>query len=360
MRELPRSTLLQVKGWRVAAKSFALVMTLSLAAVACSVQQPQGDQPQPAPRTLSSSNQPPDTRTPSGSTSQPSPAESSGKDQDDNFAGILPLLPDPLLAYTDQDVDFSIALLQAEHILTDRCLNKFGFDYLTPNPDPLSLRQQHQEGLSRLYGPTDPKVAAVYGSLPAPSGLNYERSEQPSDAYIFVLTGLRPSDEPSLENLRKSPGELNRLTIPAGGCLGQARQTLSGDPALQLPNFGNELRIDTFYKALARPDSTKVVGEWRSCMQRAGFPDRDSPLDNNASTEGQDDQRGIQPASAKGIAEAQADITCKKDVNLVPRLNKIHVDLADKVIDENAVVLFPMKAQLDAIVEKANQIISRR
>lgn len=273
--------------------------------------------------------------------------------QGDTSSGEIPPVEDPLLIYTDQHPDYVRLFGQAQDLLAAACMRKFGFSY-TNLFDLVATEKADHDATARLYGPTDWEVAQKYGSQPAPSSVRNDRNNPVQSAeYELALTGSPPGTDPTLTQMRTSPGRLGQIEIPASGCLGEARNVLTGDPAMQLPPDANALRLRTFFEALNSKRSSIVIKEWSKCM-RAKKYGRTSPLDGRQISE---EEVEDDTASQAAIDEALADIACKRSTDLVRRLNKIHVDSAREAIEDNAVMLGSARSRVEKTKATAKTVL---
>lgn len=272
---------------------------------------------------------------------------------DQGFGGIMPPQTDPLLAYA-QDPDVIIALQRAEDILTDRCVRTFGFDGFQAT-NYAALAASFQVGGSRLYGITDAKVAAKYGYLPAPSEDATTPAEQSDDSYRFVLLGLKPGQNPGQVSHTTSPGNVGKLTIPPGGCLGQSRQQLTGEisgrPADQA-TLGFDLDVKAWHVAWSDPVTEHAKDDWSACMAKSGYKIHD-PLDDVPTS------NDTAAPSKRVVREALTDIACKKSTNFISRANAENVKVAQQYLEHNQLGLQASKDFNDHALEKANKIIKK-
>lgn len=274
-----------------------------------------------------------------------------------DFAGVLPPKADPLLAY-GQSGTASVALARAEDMLTTKCMTAFGF---TDNrtQDYKALQESFEVDAARLYGITDAKVAAINGYLPIMSdeGRSQAEDSQRSDpSYQLVRTGTRENQPPTESAMAESPGSLGGKAIPAGGCLGDARTQITGNPTGNPPEsaqLGEKLRVQAWFDAWDDPRTVSAKAEWAACMKKSGYIRRD-PVNDDLGF----DSRDSNQAPEAEIQQALADIKCKQETDFVKRANEVHVEYAERAIEENQTALDESKSFYDALLKRANEIIA--
>lgn len=252
---------------------------------------------------------------------------------------------------------------QAQDILTARCMKKFGYQYAVPDYSDRvkKAKASADQAGSRLYGVTDIAAARKYGLGVDVSGSRSEESEEqaePSDAYYFVLLGSKGGPVAPQEGA-PSPGEVDGIPIPAGGCLGDARKQVTGSVRGVAEEVGQDLWIQTSFRAQSDPKYSTVVDDYRACMSKSGY-NVTAILDDKGDTQKfLRDLETTEPSRAE-IDFAIALVQCKKKVDLVPRLHAIDSDYAAKAIDDNQLALDEDKSRIDAAVKKAANLVSQR
>lgn len=268
---------------------------------------------------------------------------------------ILPPQSDPLDAYA-QPVETIVALQRAEDILVSRCLDDFGFqDY--PQQDYDLIAASFVEAAGRLYGITDRAIAAVYGYHPAPSQDTAAAQFERSEAFDFVFLGLRPGENPAQVDLTMSPGEVGGRAIPPAGCLGQARQQLTGNTTRnpsESATLGRALRIEAWTSAWADSRVVEAKSEWADCMATAGYQVEDPVADTSTREGGAESQ-----PDPSEIAQALTDIDCKVAVDFVARANEVHVEYSMRAIEENQLALQESLQFNEETLFNANQVIQQ-
>jgi hypothetical protein len=237
-------------------------------------------------------------------------------------------------------------LNDAQTILANRCLARFGFTQTLAAPPPLDA---HDPALSRRYGVTDPATAAQYG-YHAPADPSGPASRPPAQAldqdYSAVLYGSSSG--------RKA--EHNGAAVPDGGCMGEARRKLDSDAYEQLSNGGLAVQIERSAGQQAQSDA-RVAGkfaEWSACMKGKGFDYRDpfQPLDGDTLKTSL-----AQPApTEQEIRTAVADVECKRQVNLVGVWYAVESAYEQKLIEKNQERLDQTKQAIDAMLKAASGV----
>lgn len=192
-------------------------------------------------------------------------------------------------------------VLSAEHALTGACMERFGMSLNVP---VWSVPDQHHD-YDRLFGVLSMDEAEAFGyhlpgESPAASGLGSARPnanpEEVKPGYIEVFMG--------------DADELNGITIPDGGCIGEARTTLGDDGELRA------LIEEAINHGLAQSDLDPRVGAafaaWSACMANAGYQ-YGRPADPINDPRWNTETATATPAE---IGVAVADVQCKIETDL--------------------------------------------
>ncbi|MET9413395.1 hypothetical protein ABZY03_04245 [Streptomyces klenkii] len=262
-------------------------------------------------------------------------------------AASHPLPIDPYLL-TNAQAD---RLDAARRTLVERCMNRFGITYRPPDPaTPFrpGTRTQYR------YGVTDPGDAARYGFAPPGSPRTPAPPPAPPPSLSaeagVVLTG---TDDPKAKpgsSAAKGGQRVGGRTVPAGGCLGEARAVLRTDGAEAGGDapVADRINAESFEKARRDPRVTGILAQWAACMKQRGFPSYADPLQAS----GDPAWRTEQP-SAKEREAATADARCKKAHNVVGVWFTVDAAYQRQEIDRNAKELAAVKAGLAARQERA-------
>lgn len=252
---------------------------------------------------------------------------------------------------------------QAEDVLVGQCMDTFGFDYAVPDfaSRLAHVRAAEAQGDSRLFGVTDPAQVRRFGlgvDVSDEAGGDETPSvvDEPSGAYLLVFTGSRSGSPP--DGSEESPGVVDGVEIPAGGCLGQARRALSGSVVGIAQQLGRSTWVEAGAEAEGDPRYRDVVGAWTSCMADKGYRVTSLLDDKGEASKFTRDWASTQPSKAE-VEFALTDIECKKSVDLVPRLSKIFADHQRRAIDRNQLALFEEKKRIEAMVKRAATVVKR-
>lgn len=212
----------------------------------------------------------------------------------------------PLDAY-ELSLRDSATIDRAEYQLTQACMKQFGFAFDAPPWDSWTAGVPQSDLDSnpahyRLFGLLDEEHAAQYG---------YHVPETKAETETAYREPENSRDYANVLGAKFSGGTYQGQQIPDGGCIGQARRQFEGGG----PSFDSSLPERTNFEAWDRSNrDSRVISaytDWSACMKDAGFDYR-TPADSNNDTRWNGDE-----ATAAEIAVASADVTCKKQTNLV-------------------------------------------
>lgn len=231
-------------------------------------------------------------------------------------------------------------------VIVSRCMRGYGFSY------PLSVytasdvyTQNAYTVLFRRYGVTDPQSVRVWGYHVPRSAVEAGApgTAKPilSDAEMSVLSGTDPR---SGANITMYAGQ----RVPVGGCMGEPGRIIPHGDDLQGPGTGAgeivaAIKSDGFARSLADPRVTSVITAWSTCMRSQGYS-LTSPLMAAADVPSMDN---AEPSPAE-IAQAEADVACKADTNLVGVWFAVESDYENTAIHSNLAALNPLKPIRDA------------
>lgn len=259
---------------------------------------------------------------------------------------------DPLLAFV-QPAEILVVLEQAEDILAYECMARFGFkDFPVKDYDRLAMKATQPD--ERIYGITNRAVAAKYGYLLGPAvAPPAATSESGTVSYRNTLFG----DFEALAQGRAVEPEPGG--IPIGGCLGEAQTKLTGNPN-GVPTMDAEGPRSLIPEAwLQSWDDARTVAakaDWSRCMAAVGYTVKDPVMDEyHFPNRGPDEGAPGDPAE---IQQALADITCKEETDFVSRVNAVHIEYSNRLIEENQLVLNEWKTFYAEALVKANEVIA--
>jgi hypothetical protein len=290
--------------------------------------------------------------TPDHAPSTSRPASSGSETVTVGDGGILPPVASPLAAYKLMGADL-YAMQAAESELAGECMTRFGFDPVDLGLDRDATVAEQRDSDTRIYGITDLAEANKYGYQPESVATATDELPVTTASYNFVYTGdpngglSIPQDGGELT----SPGDFGGLQIPPGGCLGEAREKLSGSPNAEVKDgFAQSLRGDAYNASMADVRVQQLLSRWSACMAAAGF-NYQSPLDPEFSRE-----PGSSPSAAE-VNTATTDIGCKKKTALIPGWNKVDVEYQEKAIEKNQLQLTEDKDKIQTALKKAAAVL---
>lgn len=245
-------------------------------------------------------------------------------------------------------------LERARIALTVSCVARFGLNLPWKVSDARPGRAADNSSsvnLSRRYGITDPAVAARFGyRLPPDSStstLSPPEPELPAPMEL-VLTGGKPG----------TTGTPRAVTyrgrrVPDGGCMGDAVRRLGvrsgGVGDADLTNRVNQESLD---RARGEPATAKAIQAWSACMRTAGHDYADpfqtpGPRLEKTST-----------ATRAEIAVAKADISCKRQTNLVGYWFTAEQAYQQLTIGEHATEFERIRRDLRTTVGRARAVLA--
>lgn len=268
------------------------------------------------------------------------------------------MLDSPLQAYRLTPTEY-VTIRFAQDMLVKECMADFGFAFEPHRPFEQELQvmlEAERSSISRIYGITDAESAAQYGYGLPPVEDSAEAQATWSEAFELVLGGGKAG----------SPGEIDGVAIPNGGCLGQARRELPlGSEDESSFGLAHDLWLEGGVELRGGQEYRAVVQDWVDCLAEDGYrvtaPTGDEGDIRDTATRVVDPESpGSQaPASQKEIQLAVADVACKQEVGLVERLNEIRRGIDSQLVEDNQLALQEDRARLDALVKEATEIVSK-
>lgn len=113
----------------------------------------------------------------------------------------------------------------------------------------------------------------------------------------------------------------------------------------------NNEAFDGFENSIADPEVKTIFSEWSACMADKGYA-YESPLDAMGSPEFAEGT-----VSEHERAVAQADISCKEKVDLVPRWNAVESAIERRIISQKGPVLAEFLKRQHAKVAAAHKTL---
>ncbi|WP_406453521.1 hypothetical protein OG782_21990 [Streptomyces sp. NBC_00876] len=264
----------------------------------------------------------------------------------------------PLDAY-DATYEETEALQEGQGTLVARCMARYGFRYSIPRRTGSPATGGAN---ARIFGVVDPDEAARYGyGVPGEERTPGRTPQKLTASEEIALNGapdLKPTDMPrsQAEAVKKggSKQRINGKPVPVGGCGREAFLKLYA-PEPNAVDVMYVFNLKSQAESRAREDSrTKTVNKyWSDCMARKGHTAAD-PM--NVTTElGIADDALSSPAA---VTAAKADVSCKKEVNLVGVYLAVQSAYQNRQIDKFAETLDLAKEQLKDRLKLAASLIS--
>jgi hypothetical protein len=217
---------------------------------------------------------------------------------------------------------------QARLRLIDRCMTRFGMRYQVALPRTAGAHNQ----LYRRYGITDARAAAVDGyGVAADDPGRQPRPPKPK---------LGPEGETAL--FGKGRSTVRGITVPAGGCVGEANGILAASgPPVANPTLGQNLSAESFQRSQRDSRVLRGFAAWSGCMARDGYYYTD-PLQPPA-----DPQLG-DGSGTEATRIARADVACKQQTNLVGTWYTVESAYQQRMIEANQTALNTVRQSIDS------------
>lgn len=272
------------------------------------------------------------------------------------------LLPTPLQAYRLTPRELA-TVSYARGNLIDRCMQRFELNYpQAPYPEVIKTALASERvSIGRLYGVTDPGAAAAYGYgfSPGPSDTSLPGDGLRGRAYLHVLHGnLDP------RNGEPAPTTVRGVPVPSGGCAGEAdREIGQVDKSMSLYGLAHTLWIEGSRKLLVSNGYRRAVRDWTACMATQDFHVTDPLSDAGdigavfAARQAANDGPMTGPPTDGEASLATADVSCKRSVKLVERLDELGAAIDRQTITANRSALERDRRRLDRQVSRATALL---
>ncbi|MFF3176093.1 hypothetical protein ACFVQ0_26105 [Streptomyces sp. NPDC057900] len=234
---------------------------------------------------------------------------------------------------------------RAQAILTNQCMERFGFEYAPPEKISTSTDHRH----AGVFGILDMEIAARHGyGRKVETDPQSEGASPRSEAERVALTGANdltledlPMSQEEAEKQGGSEQKINGRRVPVGGCTRESFLKLyarTPDSVDLLYVFS--LQRDAESAALNDSRIKNVNKLWSACMKKQGFTASD-PM--KAAT-----QLGFDkdPSSPRAINAAKKDVKCKQKVNLAGVYFDVQSIYQNRTIHTNIKTLDLAKRQL--------------
>ncbi|MFJ8081525.1 hypothetical protein ACIQ6Y_13000 [Streptomyces sp. NPDC096205] len=236
--------------------------------------------------------------------------------------GAIPVLSDtarltfPLDAYDHRPSDQAL-LERAQDELAVRCMARYGFDYVPPERTAHTTRPLN----ARVFGVVDKEEAARYGygdpgaagDRRAPVGAELSEEGRLTLYGERVPPAAMPMSQEEAEREGGSSRKVGGKAVPVGGCNRESYLRLYAPTADSVDiMFVFNLKAQSKAQSEADTRVRRNDAAWAACMRTAGYDKAADPMKAVQ-------QLGLQdaPSGPAAIAAAQADVACKKKVNLV-------------------------------------------
>lgn len=245
-------------------------------------------------------------------------------------------LPVARYLWTEQETRL---LGRAETALLSACVQRYRLR-LPPTPAVSNVAPASET--ARRYGLTSPTEAGTAGyRLPAAlkAGQPAPTFPQMSPQLIAALNGA-----PSGSDV------VNGKQVPAGGCITEARTKLARGHVLGVSDIAQQINNRSWQLSRTHPQVRRAFRAWASCMATAGYTYGDpmSPMN---------DRRFQGVPSAKEIATATADVTCKRRSNVTGVWYAVDVAYQKALIAQAGASLRQAAADKTSELQAAHRII---
>lgn len=199
----------------------------------------------------------------------------------------------------------------ARSALMTSCMKRFGFAF-----KPAATDYGHKwNQTSHRYDPTDPALAETRGyhgpqRLPQ-NAANPSRKPLSRDMAIVMGHGL---DAPTPPGAAASPagGKYHGITIPKGGCMGDAEAKLTaGGGIIQDSPAAIDINFSDYVRSMSDARLKAAFSAWSACMKKRGY----SYSTPEAAVK--DPAWSSPKPSERELATASADVACKRKNNVV-------------------------------------------
>ncbi|MFJ8842532.1 hypothetical protein ACIRFF_06470 [Streptomyces cyaneofuscatus] len=249
-------------------------------------------------------------------------------------------------------------LSEAQDVLTDRCMQRYGYRYT------VRRKSSGPGGNAMRYGVSDAASAARYGYGDPEAARGTEKPPRkalgPNEK--LVLHGkdqVDPAEAVPMSQEEAEKSDRGAITVagqkvPAGGCLREGFLKLYAPTKdsvdIMVPqNFAFDAN------GRSREDSRvdRVIKAWSACMAKQGYR-TDDPVSPQSDL-GFGDTTLSTP---KAVSAAQQDVVCKKQTNLVGTWYTVETAYQKRLIEQNAETLESAKRQLEARLRLAAELTS--
>ena len=257
------------------------------------------------------------------------------------------------------------ALARARELLVGDCLREYGFTVDSAAAVARSERSARLmidsfglHGNKRRYGVVSMEVANKYGyHLPAKVEGGAGAPITKKDADIYGSGPMTPAKEMVLSG-RPTAGsaslpEVNGKRVPPTGCIGKADSQIAKTGSTGQADLVARIRAESFDSSVVDPAVTKAIGTWSECMKVKGY-DVKRPEDATGAF------KDTAPVTAREIAMAQADVTCKQSTGLVEAWRNVEIEYQKRKIESHAAELQAIKDSNADQLRRASEALAGR
>ncbi|PPK61755.1 hypothetical protein V5P93_000085 [Actinokineospora auranticolor] len=227
-------------------------------------------------------------------------------------------------------------IVKAQLVLVNKCMARFGFE-----PIP-STTEDTPRMTDARYGINVAAEVQQYGYHRVPEQVHKSSGgKKPSEAEQNILTGRGQSVH-------------NGVPVPPGGCLAEARSTMSGvktDAESYDENVAIGLKGESMDRLRSDSRVRAAYAKWTECMKQSGFDYRDPWAANN------DSQWTGESANKEEVRTALADLACRRQADVNNVSYAVDTAYQKQSIEKNAEVLRAQRALLENVLRKAGEIV---
>lgn len=243
-------------------------------------------------------------------------------------------------------------LSQAQQILIQQCMRRFGFTYDAPDTSSTGA----ESDTARRYGLSEARDVERYGYASPevrPAGQGNDHELEP--AMLAVLNGPDDVDPDSLPQTQTEAEAKKGDGVPVGGCSRESYLKLYAPKKGMIDiAFAQSLEREAYKKSRTDPRVTAVIKKWSACMGDGGYTVND-PVSPMKELGVEDD-----PSSDAAVKAAVLDVQCKAKVNLVGVWFSVESAYQKLAIDDNVETLSKYREQSRDRLRYANSLISAR
>lgn len=228
--------------------------------------------------------------------------------------------------------------------LYERCMSGFGFSVTKDSGTPLPEGWGDNE---RRYGIHDLGEAQRYGYKASfdVEGLN----QTPREATV-----VSPEQDAVARGV--GPSTYGGMSVPEGGCLGEASRGVGGETGALKPDSvslrKDMLSMESSTRSQADSRVRAAFSDWSDCMSSEGFDYTDPSKANN------DPAFATDRPSTQEVSVAVADVRCKAESDLIDTWASVETAYQNQIIEQNAAALAEARDAADEIRRRSAEVMS--